>query len=207
LIEGALFAAWLAMPSIGLAPQALEPGTTAVTASASVVSGSVPTARLIAGTSVQLKLEETITTEGKRLKVGDRFRLSVASPVVVAGHVVIPVGTSAFGEVTEVRSKGMWGKSGHLTASLLYVSLGNRQIRLSGSFDDKGVAGTAGVVVAVAVAPIIAFLTTGTSARVHAGTIVTAFIGEDVPLVFASSSATYPTDATDTPAASAAAGS
>ncbi|SCW76073.1 hypothetical protein SAMN02927924_02658 [Sphingobium faniae] len=137
------------------------------------------------GTEIQLKMEEQLTTEGKKLRVGQHFRLSVIEPVAVGGQIVIPVGSPAMGEVTEVRNKGMWGKSGHLTASLLHVSVNGRQIRLSGTFDDKGVTGTAGVVAAVAFVPVVGFFTTGTSARIAAGSQVKGFIGEDVPLVFA----------------------
>lgn len=58
-----------------------------------------------------------------------------------------------------------------------------RQIRLSGGFDDKGVAGGVG---AVAVSAIVfapaGFFMTGTSAKVPEGTVIKAFIDEDVPL-------------------------
>ena len=137
------------------------------------------------GTEIQLKMEEPLTTEGKKLRVGQHFRLSVIEPVSVGGQIVIPVGSPAVGEITEVRNKGMWGKSGHLTASLLNVGVDGRQIRLTGTFDDKGVTGTAGVVAAVAFVPVVGFFTTGTSAKVAAGSQVKGFIGEDVPLVFA----------------------
>lgn len=144
------------------------------------------------GTEIQLKMEEPLTTEGKKLRVGQHFRLSVIEPVSVGGQVVIPVGSPAVGEITEVRNKGMWGKSGHLTASLLNVSVNGRQIRLAGTFDDKGVTGTAGVVAAVAFVPVVGFFTTGTSAKIAAGSQVKGFIGEDVPLVFAAAAPSEP---------------
>lgn len=156
-----------------------------VPASPTLAAGPAATNILRTGTEIQLKMEEPLTTEGKKLRVGQHFRLSVIEPVTVGGQIVIPVGAPAMGEVTEVRNKGMWGKSGHLTASLLHVSVNGRQIRLSGTFDDKGVTGTAGVVAAVAFVPVVGFFTTGTSARVASGSQVKGFIGEDVPLVFA----------------------
>ncbi|MCK0530696.1 hypothetical protein [Sphingobium agri] len=153
--------------------------------SAALAVGPAAANILRTGTEIQLKMEEPLTTEGKKLRVGQHFRLSVIEPVTVGGQIVIPVGAPAMGEVTEVRNKGMWGKSGHLTASLLHVSVNGRQIRLSGTFDDKGVTGTAGVVAAVAFVPVVGFFTTGTSAKIAAGSQVKGFIGEDVPLVFA----------------------
>lgn len=176
------------------------PANAQVPAPASSVLTVGPAANnvLRTGTEIQLKLEEPLTTEGKKLRVGQHFRLSVIEPVSVGGQIVIPVGSSAIGEVTEVRNKGMWGKSGHLTASLLSVSVNGRQIRLSGTFDDKGVTGTAGVVAAVALVPVVGFFTTGTSARIATGSQVKGFIGEDVPLIFAEAA---PVSAMTVPAA------
>ena len=144
------------------------------------------------GTEVQLKLSEPLSTKGKNLRVGQHFQLSVMEAVSVGGNVVIPVGSPAVGEITEVRNKGMWGKSGHLTASLLHVSVNGRQIRLNGTFDDKGVTGTAGVVAAVAFVPVVGFFTTGTSAQIDAGTQIKGFVDEDVPLVFAAAQSPKP---------------
>jgi hypothetical protein len=135
------------------------------------------------GTEIPLRLIQELTTKGKRLRVGDRFHMETAEPVMVQGVNVIPVGSPAVGEITDARNKGMWGKSGHLAARILYVTANGRQIRLSGAFDDKGVAGGVG---AVAVSAFVAwpagFFITGTSARLPIGTTVKGFVDEDVPL-------------------------
>lgn len=124
-----------------------------------------------------------MTTKGKQLRVGDRFHMEVAEAVVVQGVVVVPVGSPAMGEITDVRNKGMWGKSGHLAARILYMTVNGRQIRLSGAFDDKGVAGGVGaVLVSGFIAWPAGFFMTGTSARVPMGAIVKGFVDEDVPL-------------------------
>ncbi|NBB26276.1 hypothetical protein GVM20_14175 [Porphyrobacter sp. SLTP] len=128
---------------------------------------------------------EEITTEKKAAKVGQRFMLEVAEPVEVNGVEVVPAGTPAWAEITEVRNKGMWGKSGKLTARLLYIRVNGRQIRLTGSFDDKGVTGTAGVIGAVALVPVVGFFVTGTSAVLPKGGAVGGFIDEDVQLAIA----------------------
>jgi hypothetical protein len=135
------------------------------------------------GTEVTLRLSEELTTKGKALRTGHRFHLQVSEPVTVNGVTVIPAGSQAVGEVTDVRNKGMWGKSGKLNARILYVIANGRQIRLTGAFDDKGTAGGVG---AVAVSALVfwpaGFFMTGTSAKVPAGTIIKAFVDEDVPL-------------------------
>jgi hypothetical protein len=131
-------------------------------------------------------LRDTLTTRGKQLRVGQRFQLETSEPVMVQGVTVIPVGSPAVGEITDVRNKGMWGKSGHLGARILYVTVNGRQIRLSGAFDDKGVAGGVGAVAVSAIVFLPAgFFMTGTSAMVPAGTTMKAYVDEDVPLALA----------------------
>jgi hypothetical protein len=135
------------------------------------------------GTQVPFRLLHEVTTEGKNLHVGDRVRMEVAEPVLVQGVAVVPAGTPAVGEITEVRNKGMWGKSGKFTARMLYLTVNGRQIRLSGGFDDKGVSGGVGAAAVSAIVFLPAgFFMTGTSARLPAGVIVQGFVDEDVPL-------------------------
>jgi hypothetical protein len=162
------------------APAPLPP----VAMAAPVAPPAMTNAVLRAGTPVTLRLLEEVTTKKKLARVGQRIRLEVASPVEYNGVVVIPAGTPAEGEITEVRNKGMWGKSGHLTARALWARVGGRQVRLAGTFDDKGVTGTAGVIAAIAFVPIAGFFTTGTSAVLPRGGEVPAFLDEDLVLAF-----------------------
>ena len=157
-----------------------------------VVIGAPDASVLRTGTEVALKMSEELTTKGKNLRVGQRFRLEVAEPVMVGGQTVIPVGSPATGEVTEVRNKGMWGKSGNINARVLYVQVNGRQIRLSGSLNDKGKTGTGGVVASVALVPLAGFFVTGTSAVVPLGAPIKAFVDEDVPVTFAPGGAPAP---------------
>lgn len=154
---------------------------------------AAPTANVLrTGTAVPLRMNEELTTKGKKLRVGQRFRMEVVEAVSLGDQVVIPSGTPATGEIIEVRNKGMWGKSGKITARPLYLHVNGRQIRLIGTVDDKGKTGTAGVVAAIAVLPVAGFFTTGTSAVIPVGTTVTAFLDEDVPVAFAPAAAPAP---------------
>ena len=181
LIAGAALAAALATPALAQQPAQPQPSAASILAPAPVTS-----AVLRAGTPVPLKMAEGLTTKGKKLRVGQRFQLQVAEDVKVNGVTVVPAGSPATGEVTDVRNKGMWGKSGKLEFRPLYVKLGDRQIRISANATrDKGKAGTAAVVGAVVFMPIAGFLVTGTSARIPAQTPVVAQLDEDVPVVFA----------------------
>ena len=188
---GALFAAAVPAFAQSVEPTAPPPQTIAKVADTGM-------AVLRTGTPIALKLAEELTTKGKKLRVGQRFHLSVAEDVKVGETTVIPSGSPAEGEITDVRNKGMWGKSGHIGAHLLYVSVNGRQIRLSGTFDDKGVTGTAGVVAAIALVPIAGFFTTGTSAKLPLGGAVSGFVDEDVPLAFAATPAQQPMVVTPT---------
>lgn len=168
-----------------MASSALAQGTATFVnpAPAPVQPLATSNAMLRVGTEVPVRLLEELTTKGKKLRVGHRFRLETSEPVMVQGVVVSPVGSPAIGEITDVRNKGMWGKSGHLGARLLYVTVNGRQIRLSGAFDDKGVAGGVGAVAVSAIVFLPAgFFMAGTSAKVPAGTIFKGFVDEDVPL-------------------------
>ena len=139
---------------------------------------------LRAGTPVKLAFRETITTKKKAAKVNQRVNMEVAEAIEVNGVTVVPAGTPAWAELTSVKNKGMWGKSGKLEGTVRYMRVNGRQIRLSGSFDDKGVTGTAGVVGAVALLPVVGFFTTGTSAELPQGGIITGYVDEDVELAF-----------------------
>jgi hypothetical protein len=167
-------------------------GTQLSAQQAMIVGGpSTPTLRI--GTEVPVRLRTELTTQHKALRVGQRFDVETSEPVLLDGHVVIPVGTPGVGEVTTVTNKGMWGKSGHFDIRLLYLRIGNRQIRLSGTLDDKGVAGGVGAAAVSAIVFLPAgFFMTGTSARMPAGTIIKGSLDEDVPVSFADASTSQP---------------
>ena len=59
-----------------------------------------------AGSEVMLAVREELTTKKKKLRVGQRFQMEVASDVITNGVTVIPAGTPAIGEITESATKG-----------------------------------------------------------------------------------------------------
>jgi hypothetical protein len=131
---------------------------TGVPAPATAVILAAPAENVVrTGTQIELRTAEPLTTQGKKLKVGQRVQLEVVEPVTLNGQIVIPAGSPAMAEITDVRNKAMWGKSGRINARVLYVRANGRQIRVTGQFDDKGTTGTAGVIAAVAFIPIAGF--------------------------------------------------
>jgi len=161
-------------------PVQVQPAT-----SQAVILSSPAESVLRAGTEVPLRMLETVNSNNKSLREGARVRLEVAQPIMLGNSVVIPSGSPATAEITEVRRKGMWGKSGRIEARVLNVRVGDRLIRLSGTFDDKGVTGTAGVVTSIALVPLAGFFVTGTSANIPAGSGVKAFLDEDLRIAVA----------------------
>ena len=166
-----------------LAASATNAQTTAPSQLASQILAPASENVIRAGTEVILRTREELTTKKKKLKVGYRLQMEVAEPVMLGNQTIIPAGTPAVGEITEVRNKGMWGKSGYINGRAISMRVGDRTIRLNGAFDDKGVTGTAGVVAAIAFIPIAGFFTTGTSAAIPAGSNVRAFLDEDISVV------------------------
>ena len=177
----------LIIGAILLAPNSVLAQSVSNTGIAPIAAPATNRAVLRTGTEVPLRLLEELTTKGKNLRVGQRIRMETAEAVMVQGVTVVPVGSPAVGEITDVINKGMWGKSGHLGARVLYMNVNGRPIRLSGAFDDKGVAGGVGAVAVSAIVFLPAgFFMTGTSAKLPVGTVVKGFIDEDVPLELAS---------------------
>lgn len=166
--------------------QASPPPAVIQPAAPTAVILSSPTENVLrAGTDVPLIMSESINSNDRALRAGKQIRLQVANNITLGGAVVIPAGSIATGEITEIRRKGMWGKSGRIEARVLNVRVGDRLIRLSGTFDDKGVTGTAGVVGAIVFVPIAGFFLTGTSANIPAGSGVKAFLDEDLRIAVA----------------------
>jgi hypothetical protein len=151
---------------------------------APVVIGA-PTAANVLKEGTEVRLVTVTELSSKRNKVGERFDLEVSDDVLLGGQVVIPQGARAVGEITRVKKKGMWGKSGKLETRLLYVKVGDQNVRITGAVGDKGKAGTAGVVGAVLVAPVVGFFVTGTSAVVPPRTMTVGYLDADLPVVFA----------------------
>ena len=180
-----LAAALMLLVSPMVCAQEAAPVSAAPASAMTVSNGPSPTV-LRAGTPVVLRLMTNLTTNGKHLKVGDRFSLEVSEPVTLNGQVVIQAGSPAVGEVTSVRNKGMWGKSGNIETRLLYISANDRRIRLTGSVGDKGVKVGGGAIVVSAIVFLPAgFFMTGTSAVIPPGTVVNGILDEDIPVVFA----------------------
>jgi hypothetical protein len=141
---------------------------------------------LRAGAPVPIALSESLTTKGKALKVGQLVRLEVAQDVMLNGRLVIPARSPVEGVLTEVRNKGMWGRSGAIHLHINSVNINGTTIRLRGEMDSRGETGTAGVVGAIVILPVAGFFVTGTSAEMPLEMPGRAFLDQDIALPQAS---------------------
>lgn len=167
----------------------VNPTPTVVTETAPaalIVPQQVASNVLRSGAPVPVALSEPLTTKGKSLKVGQRIKLEVAQDVMLNGRIAIPARSPVEGVLTEVRNKGMWGKSGAIRLHINSVSINGVPVRLTGDMDTRGDTGTAGVVGSIVVLPIAGFFVTGTSAEMPLNMPGRAFLDQDIALAPAS---------------------
>ena len=162
------------------------PATATQTQNVAVVQ-QLPAGNILrAGAPVPVVLSEFLTTKGKNLKVGQKVQLEIAQDVLLDGRVVIPARSPVEGVLTEIRNKGMWGKSGAIRLHINSVNINGTNIRLKGDMDTRGETGTAGVVGALVVLPVAGFFVTGTSAEMPLNMPGRAFLDQDITLAPAS---------------------
>ncbi len=187
LVFGALVSVAFVMPATGQTVVAPQPRAVVNTAPTATTVTPPTTGNILrSGTPVPVALSEPLTTKGKKLKVGQLVRLEVAQDVMLNGRLAIPARSPVEGILTEVRNKGMWGKSGAIRLHIRSVAINGTNVRLSGDMDTRGDTGTAGVVGSIAVLPIAGFFVTGTSAEMPLNMPGRAFLDEDIVLAPAS---------------------
>jgi hypothetical protein len=132
------------------------------------------------GTPIAMATREPLSS--KSAVQGQRVPLEVTEDVIVDGHVVIPRGTPAIGEVARVVHRGRFGKAGKLEVRAMFVELGGRRIRLEGRTGEHGKSGTAPVAAGVLLIGASASLITGKSALLPAGSSLSSSVYQDVML-------------------------
>ncbi|SCW76056.1 hypothetical protein SAMN02927924_02656 [Sphingobium faniae] len=142
--------------------------------SASAVA--IPSPRWVQGTDVELMVVREVNSRSAR--AGDQFRLRVNAPVVLDGATVIPVGSSAWGEVISAKGTGAAGGKGQLSLHLLHVDTAWGPVRLAGTQGAEGDANTGGVILGVLGFGLLGLLNKGGNATFKAGDIIHGYIAE-----------------------------
>lgn len=139
-------------------------------------------ARLAAKSEVILTINEEVNS--KSHKLGDRFFLTVAQDVKTDGHVVIPRGTRAVGQVISRSGKGSFGKAGKMELAFRYLDMDGQRVPLEGMHRQEGNSATAATIGAVLAAGVVGGLfVKGKSARVADGREFTARTMDAIPVV------------------------
>ncbi len=131
-------------------------------------------------TPVRLMVLNEVST--KDHEPGHKFKLRVDKPVLVDGKEVIPVGAIAWGELLTAKKSGNVGKSGKLSAKLLYLDLDGREIPIEGETSSDGKSGKGETILGVIGLGVFGLFAKGNNAKLKAGEKITAFIAEDVIL-------------------------
>jgi hypothetical protein len=99
-------------------------------ATAAPVTATPGVVRLPAGTQLEVELVDPLSSATSKL--GDRFALRLAAPIVHDGVELAPAGAMGEGEVIDAARAGMNGKQGKLIISARHLELAGRQIRIRG---------------------------------------------------------------------------
>jgi hypothetical protein len=127
------------------------------------------------GRPVRLMVMDEVTS--RTAHVGERFKLRVDADVNVGAVRVMPTGTTAWGEITLLEKNGAVGKSGNISARLLYIDLPSGPIPLRSDQSGRGDQNTADVVLAVFGFGLLGLFNRGNNAKLKAGDIFTGYIG------------------------------
>lgn len=181
LVSGMLLAGMPASVHAQVEATSLTPDIVSSGANSEAVPTTVVTIKR--DTPVELMAYSEISTADST--PGKRFKLLLNQPITVGGRIIAPKGTIGYGEVTSAEDSGGLGKSGRMTARLLYLKLGDVEIPLEGEASEKGTgAGSAGV--AILFTGIVGLFHRGNNAKIKAGEILTGFVAQDVALDLAS---------------------
>jgi hypothetical protein len=132
------------------------------------------------GTDVKLKFADDLSS--KTAADDDPVTLILDEDLKVGDVIVAKAGSKALGTITNAKKAGMMGKAGELNLRLEHLTVGDRRVRLRGS---KGKEGEGKVGTAVALTVLfgpIGLIKHGKNVEVKAGTLLTAYVDEDIKL-------------------------
>jgi hypothetical protein len=132
------------------------------------------------GTDVKLKFVDDLSS--KTANEGDPVNLVLDEDIKVGDIVVAKAGCKATGTITNAKKAGMMGKGGELNLRLERMKVGDQRVRLRGSKGKEG-EGKVGTSVALTVlfGPL-GLIKHGKNVEVKAGTLLTAYVDDDVAL-------------------------
>jgi hypothetical protein len=131
------------------------------------------------GTPVVLVFSGSLSS--KSAAKGDSVSLVLSSDIEAGGVTVAKAGDKVLGQVIDVKPAAPPGKSGALTLQVGYLQVGGTQVKLRGSKDRNGASDIQYRLPRHLKFPM-GVLRSGDDVEIQAGTMVTVFVAEDVPL-------------------------
>ena len=137
--------------------------------------------RIASGTLLTLEIMDAL--DSSLLKRGDRFRIRLAEPLVIADHTLLVAGTEGIGEVIHAERSRSGGKAGELLIAARRLdhpggAVPLRGLKMGGSGKDKTQASLA---LSLAAGPFALFLQ-GDEIVIPAGTLAQAKVAQDLDL-------------------------
>jgi len=163
-----LAAAALAAPVTAPVPN-VTPAPAVETQAAQPPAPALRQVTLAPNTEIVVTPNDTLTTKGKAIKAGYKFRLSTVFDVMQDGYVMIPKGTPGEGTVTWMTNKGSFGKSGKMEVSFDWIDLAGKRVPLTGNFRQEGEGNTGATVGAAVAVGVFSAFVTGRSATIVNG--------------------------------------
>jgi hypothetical protein len=131
---------------------------------------------LKSGSVIQLSTKFDLSS--KSSANGDLVPLETAADLLVDGHIVIPKGSAATGQIFGARSTGGLGLSGKLELRALFLRYNSQTVRLDGKATNRGATNVGTALGVALISPVIS----GSSAKLKAGTPIQGIVLRDVVL-------------------------
>jgi hypothetical protein len=152
-----------------------------------------PAATVPAGTAIEIRVDQALSS--RTAVRGDRFPISVVSPIIVDGTVIVPAGASGIGEVVHAAGKGFGGRAGELIVAARYVDVPGGRVLLRGfRINRAGANNAAEAIGATIMVPLAGLVVTGSSAQIALGQTAIAKTQADFPERPAPAAPPTPTD-------------
>ncbi len=143
-------------------------------------TASAQTIKVPEGTEMVISIDEKLSSESSH--EGDRFSISLDEDVKLSDGTVLRAGYRGVGEVVEARDNGALGKNGKLNVRLVYLKVGDDRIKLRATKGSKGETRVGATVATVILFWPAAPFIRGKDVSIKKGTIMTAFVDQDMSL-------------------------
>jgi hypothetical protein len=131
----------------------------------------------------EIRVSNRVSLTSKKAVTGDPVDFVVDQAVSVGGVVIIPAGTPAYGQVSNAERNGHLGQSGKLDLTVNYVRIGDEKVRVRGARASSGNSGTGATIATTVLLGPLGLLVHGKSANVPAGTQMTVYLEQDLPVI------------------------